>query len=165
MDKKLPAEFGKIVELMTVWATQWEKHILEHGSPLNQTQTEDARFVGVEKPEDVRVLIVPSIPMPHYKLLFSTFIETKIFDAESAGLSLGHGILLKLDAFPRDFWLAHELVHVSQFEKTGGIFPAYEKYLAQCLTDGYRESEMEREADEKAKECLAARGANLDFVF
>lgn len=164
MEKKLPSDFGKIVELMSIWAVQWERHVLQHGISLNEKQKQDAICVGVIKPENVRLLIVPNIPMPHYDLLYSTFIETKIFDVNSLGLSLGHGILLKFDAFPREYWLTHELVHVTQFEKFGGIFPAYEKYLAQCLTEGYAKSEMEREAHEKALECLSARNFNLDLI-
>ncbi|MDM8525064.1 hypothetical protein QUF80_16965 [Desulfococcaceae bacterium HSG8] len=39
--------------------------------------------------------------------------------------------------------VVHELV---QYEKLGGFMPFLEKYLMECITIGYDESPMEKEA-------------------
>ena len=42
--------------------------------------------------------------------------------------------------------IAHELVHVAQYERLGGIEPFLRQYLRECLTVGYDESALENEA-------------------
>lgn len=120
-------------------------------------------MVGVVSPEKVKVLMVPNVPMPHYPLLQSTLIQPNLFDADANGLTLGYGIFLKCVSFPQQYWLTHELVHVAQYERLGGLMPCLRQYLHECLTDGYLESGMEQEAHLTALECLAQKGITFDF--
>jgi hypothetical protein len=42
--------------------------------------------------------------------------------------------------------VVHELVHVAQYERSGGILPFLRRYLFECLTVGYSASPLELEA-------------------
>jgi hypothetical protein len=163
MDFISSPKFDQLVQLMTLWSDQWQAHILEHGKPLNGEEVEDARTVGITSPGKVRVLDVPNIPMPHYPLLRSMLIKPDIFDVDANGLTLEYGIFLKNPSFPRNYWLTHEMVHVAQYERMGGLLPCLRQYLRECLTDGYLESALEKEAHQTAIECLTEKGITFEF--
>lgn len=163
MNQKIAANFDLIVQLMCNWSEQWQQHILRHGVELDAEQISRARCVGVARPEDVRVLYVPNVPMPHYKLLHETFVSSNLFGLNAHGLNLMYGIFLKNDCFPREYWLTHELVHVAQFERLGGLGEGMRQYLKECLTDGYERSALELEAHQTAVECL--KNSDLSFLF
>ena len=40
----------------------------------------------------------------------------------------------------------HELAHVTQYDRLGGILPFLRKYLFECLTMGYESAPLELEA-------------------
>ena len=62
------------------------------------------------------------------------------------GMALGRGIYL----LPGNrASLRHELVHVMQYQRAGGIGRFMHRYLVECMTAGYLESELETEAREK----------------
>ena len=50
--------------------------------------------------------------------------------------------------------IAHELVHVMQYERFGGILPFLRQYLSECLTIGYPEALLEQEAITLSKTML-----------
>ena len=147
--------FDLMVQMLGNWYKAWDAHILQHGSPLDKTQTRVARCVGVTSPERVRVLWIPSIPMPHYPLLYSTLVESRLITPDANGLTVGYGILIKSDAFLAKYWVAHELVHVAQIER-GGSSAVLRQYLSEILTSGYEGSSLEKEAHSTAMNCLAA---------
>jgi len=63
------------------------------------------------------------------------------------GMALGRGIYL----LPRQMAsLRHELVHVAQYERLGGIRPFMKRYLAECLMEGYLSAPLEVEARAKS---------------
>ena len=163
MEQKIADNFDLIVQLMNNWSEQWQQHILRHGVGLSAEQILQARCVGVRHPEKVRILNVPNVPMPHYKLLHETFVSSNLFGLNAHGLSLMYGIFLKNDCFPQEYWLTHELVHVAQFERLGGLAGGMRQYLKECLTDGYESSALEREAHQTAVECL--KNSDLAFLF
>lgn len=156
-------EFDRIVQLMTLWAGQWQEHILRHGDALSNDEIEQARCVGVAEPGKVRVLKVPNIPMPHYPLLHSALIQSNSFDLDANGLTLEYGIFIKSVSFPQQYWVTHELVHVGQYERLGGLKMCLRQYLHECLTVGYLKSNLEQEAHQTALECLAQKGITFDF--
>jgi hypothetical protein len=43
--------------------------------------------------------------------------------------------------------IRHELIHTRQYQEAGSIFEFLRQYLFQCLTGGYANCEMEREAN------------------
>lgn len=165
------AESGNLdfmVTLLGTWYKDWDAHILRHGSPLDETQTRDALCVGVEVPERVRVLRVPNIPMPHYPLLYSKLVESRVITPDASGLTVGYGIFIKSDANIARYWVAHELAHVAQIER-GGSTSVLRQYLSELLTSGYEGSSLEKEAHSTAIGCLAgdesARKELPSFIF
>lgn len=157
------AKFDVIVQLMVGWSEQWQAHILQHGVPLNQEEIRDAACVGVAAPEKVRVLSVPNVPLPHQHILHSTLVKSNIFSLDACGLTLEYGIFLRVGALPPDYWLTHELAHVAQYERMGGLNGCLREYLHECLTVGYESSSFELEAHHLALKCLAQR--NITFAF
>ena len=132
------------------WVREQERRILRNGRPLNETEIEYARRTGIPCPECVRLLVLPEIPTPADGFLgtLARLFRFPLFAA--SGMALGHGIYLADEVAGNRTILVHELVHVSQYERLGGIRRFLKDYLDQCLTDGYENAELEREANETA---------------
>lgn len=130
----------------TRWAEKQESLILREGRPLSEWETMWATDVGVRKPEAVRILPVPRIPTPG-----SWFTRLlRIFTEGPTGMAVNYGIYLEASQATNPSLLVHELTHVAQFERLGGIEAFLKEYITQCIRDGYWESEMEKEAREAA---------------
>ena len=128
------------------WAADQERHILAEGQPLNHEALAFALELEITKPESIRVLEVKSVPLPAPRPLVKLATRWGIPVFEPAGMALGRGIYL-LDGHSRI--LRHELVHVAQYERLGGIEPFMRQYLTECLVHGYLDSPLEVEAREK----------------
>ena len=163
MDELTAAKFDLIVQLMVNWSGQWQQHILKHGAPLDDKGIQDAKCVLIAAPEKVRVLEVPNVPMPPQRLLYSTLVKSGVFSLDACGLTLEYGIFLKTGALPLQYWLTHELVHVAQYERMGGLALCQRQYLQECLRVGYEQSALEQEAHQTALKCLATRGVTFNF--
>lgn len=135
-----------IVPLGTRWAERQEAAILRDGRPLSEWETMWATDVGVRKPESVRILPVPRIPTP-VSWLTKLF---RIFTEGPTGMAVNYGIYLEASQATNPSLLVHELTHVAQFERLGGIESFLREYILQCVQDGYWEAEMEREARDAA---------------
>lgn len=105
-----------------------------------------ATDVGVKKPEFVRILPVPRIPTPG-----SWFTRLlRIFTEGPTGMAVNYGIYLEASQATNPSLLVHELTHVAQFERLGGIEAFLKEYITQCVRDGYWDSELEQEARDAA---------------
>ena len=124
-------EFERLAPLAAQWAQRQEKYVLEHGVPLSVDQTEDARVVGVMEPERVRVLVVDRIPLPADKELAAAARGAQIITEASRGVAMGHAIIIRADSWRDREILLHQLVHVAQCERSGGL----EKFVTEYLTD------------------------------
>jgi hypothetical protein len=147
LDRQMLIErFGELLPLAASWAAAEEERILQDGLPLSPASLRDARALGVRLPERVRWQKVETIPRPVEEVLKLACDAIQFLGPETQGLTLGHGIFIRADrANDRDL-VAHELVHVVQYERMGGIRPFLEQYLMECLTVGYGESPLEQEA-------------------
>ena len=105
-----------------------------------------AAELAIEHPEEIRVMEVKSIPLPAPRPLVKLASRWGLPLFEPAGMTLGRGIYV-LEGHARV--LRHELVHVAQFQRLGGIEPFMRCYLAECLTHGYHDAPLEAEAREK----------------
>lgn len=141
-----PEQFEQILPLATAWAEEQEKHILATGVPLTSSQMADARAVGVARPERVRLLNVPVIPMPAHPILRLTAEATGLMSSSTAGLTLRYGIFIRSDLAGDRALIAHELVHTGQYERCGSVPGFLNQYLHECLTIGYPAAPMEQEA-------------------
>jgi hypothetical protein len=133
-----------VADLMT--ATEAE--VLATGRPLTADELALARSLGVVEPEKVRIAVRETFPLPRDERLIQAAREYGLVlgSQDEAGRTQGHAILLK-PAFaasrPR---LAHELVHVAQFERLGGIEAYARQYLIELLVVGEKRAPLEQEA-------------------
>lgn len=133
------------VPLATMWVANQERRILREGRKLTDEEKTWAATVGVEQVDRVRVLDILKVPLPGSPA--TNFIANRFrYPLDPIGLAAQHGIYLRRDSKNDPSLLVHELVHVAQYERLGGIRPFLIQYLEECLRDGYWEASMELEA-------------------
>ncbi|WP_339109331.1 hypothetical protein [Thioclava sp. GXIMD4216] len=116
-----------------------EAHILAAGRPLTPVEMGFARRAGVAHPEKVRVLAWPQAFRPPEDKAFA-----KVYHPQGAfAITFGYGIALRKEA---PWVLAHELVHVGQYERLGGREAFTRAYLTQTLVLKTYAIPLEREA-------------------
>ena len=146
MENQLASQFETLLPLVISWAREQEQIALSHGVPLTEPELFEARRVGVRNPDKVRLLKVESIPVPSHPLLQAAIRATNLVPAAPRGLTLNYGIFVRADCWGNRPLVVHELVHIAQYERLGGIEQFLRAYLAQCTTVGYTHSAMETEA-------------------
>ena len=122
-------DFERLAPLACQWAKRQEAYILEQGVPLNPKQTADARRAGVTQPERVRVLVVDRIPLPDDKELAEAARHAQIITDSSRGVAIGHGIIIRADSWRNRELFLHQLAHVAQCERSGGLETFVTEYL------------------------------------
>lgn len=131
------------------WAQDQERRILAEGKPLEAQDLAFAAELQIEEPEGIRVLEIDPIPTPLPQPILR-LAETWGFPVFSpAGMTLGRGIYI-LHGHSRV--MRHELVHVAQYQRLGGIGPFMKQYLMECLFHGYFAAPLEEEARELSEE-------------
>lgn len=143
-----------ITPAMTVWAENMERLALEKGVALDSLQWRDALRAGVQRPDMVRILNVDDLPLPDPELTFLAR-ETGIITPTTDGLAFGHGIFLKNNLPDAKRRLIHQLVHCSQYERSGEMRQFIREYVQCCLDFGYAQSPYELEAEARTHEILA----------
>lgn len=146
-----PDQFEEILNLAVAWAEVQERRILASGFALTAMQRSDAQFMGVRYPERVRLLPVVAISRPEHPILKAAAETAQVINPFTRGLTLRYGIYLRADESADRFLIAHELVHVGQYERMGGFQPFLRQYLHECFTIGYNVSPMELEAVRKVE--------------
>lgn len=139
-----------LLDLACEWAEGQQEYILQNGSALSEQQINDAGLAGVNCPEKVRLLEVDEIPWPDNPTLESIGRETGFISDDTEGLALGYGIFLRSGSGRPRLLVAHELVHVAQCERLGGVEEFLRQYLSECANFGYPYAPMEEEAVETA---------------
>jgi hypothetical protein len=155
--------FDRLAPLACQWAKTQEAFILQQGVPLTAAQTADARRAGVQDPTRVRVLVVDRIPLPETKELAEAAKKAQIITDASRGVAIGHGIIIRADSWKNRELFLHQLVHVAQCERSGGL----DSFVTEYLLDrrGSRDfslGSLEDEARSFAREiCAGHQPANL----
>jgi hypothetical protein len=139
-----------LLDLACEWAEGQQDYILQNGAALSESQMNDARLAGVSCPEKVRLLDVDQIPWPDNATLESIGREAGFITDYTEGLTLGYGIFLRSGSAQARRLVVHELVHVAQCERLGGIEQFLQRYVTGCLSFGYHNAPMEEEAVEIA---------------
>jgi hypothetical protein len=116
------------------------------GVPLSEKEITNARAIGVQNPSQVRLLQVETIPRPTQPQLRAACVAIDFLTPAKGGLTLGHGIFIRSDCWGDRSLIVHELVHVAQYERFGGILPFLRSYLFECLTVGYSAAPLELKA-------------------
>lgn len=143
-----------ILPIATRWVAMQETKILEAGEELTPAEKKWAANVGVEDVDKVRVLVVPKIKVP--------------LMGEVIGLAAQYGVYINSDFRTDPSLLVHELTHVAQYERLGGIRPFIIQYFTELsdpicengwsslfrakslLHEGYQNAAMEYEARDAA---------------
>jgi len=141
-------QFHKLLPLACAWAAKQEAVILRHGERLTPDQIEDARMAGVVRPQHVRLLPVPSIPIPEHSGLQAAVEAAGLISPQTTGLSFRYGIFIRSDCWGDRRLVIRELAHTAEYERLGGIRPFLESHLFECLTRGCAGAPMERAAVE-----------------
>lgn len=136
--------------LGTRWVRKQEAAILREGRPLSEWEWRWAQDVGVRRPEEVRILPVPRIPTPGFGLRSFLNRLFGLLTEGPTGMAVNYGIYLEASQATNPSLLVHELVHVAQFERLGGVEAFLKEYLTQCVRDGYWDSDLEQEARQAA---------------
>jgi len=148
----IPTLLNFALPLATSYAEEQEAMILRDGVPLTDQQHADARLAGVKEPQRVRLLKVPVIPTPSQPVLAKANEYVGMIGPQSGSLNYGYGIFIRQDNWDNRAVIVHELVHVSQSERLGGIGAFLKAYLKECLTVGHASSPLEREAITRTQE-------------
>ena len=138
-------EFEALLPRACAWVADQEAIILRGGVALTEELMADARRIGIGEPERVRLMMVEEIPAPKDERLQLAAEATGLLTAATIGLTLRYGIYVR-----QDFWgdrrlVVHELAHVWQYERLGGIRDFLEKYLSECVTAGYPGAPLEQD--------------------
>jgi hypothetical protein len=150
-------KFERLAPLAFQWAKTQEDLILKHGAPLAPGQIADALRCGVHDSSRVRVLVVDRIPLPDDKELAEAARRAQIITEASRGVTIGHGIIIRADCWQNRELLLHQLVHVAQCERSGGLEPFVGQYLCDRRTcSDFRVGSFEDEARGLAREICAA---------
>jgi hypothetical protein len=112
------------------WVTQMEQTCMEIGQPLLPQNWRDGETIGIRELAAVRVMVLNEIPLPSDPELRQLAAQSKLITPTTAGMTFGHGIVLKAGHYNRHL-IAHELVHVMQYERFGGIEPFLVAYISE----------------------------------
>jgi hypothetical protein len=155
--------FDRLSPLACEWAKAQEAFILQQGVPLSAAQAEDARRAGVQDPARVRILVVDRIPLPETKELAEAARKAQIITDSSRGIAIGHGIIIRADSWKNRELLLHQLVHVAQCERSGGLDSFVTEYLLDRRSSrDFSLGSLEDEARTFAREiCAGHQAANL----
>ena len=152
--------FERFLPLAYDWARSLEEYILARGAGLNPRHQEDAHRVGVQNCDRVRVLVVDEIPMPDHPELAEAARRSLIITDASRGVAIGHGIIIRADCWGDRELVVHQLVHVAQCERRGGLEAYVQQYVSERLTcANFTIGSFEEEARRTAQEVCAAPAA------
>lgn len=123
------------------WAEAEAARGIAQGAPLTPAQADDARAVGVARPERIRVVTVDRMPFPETPSLAAIARDTGLL---SPG-TLGHAVYVLRGQDTRRL-LTHEFRHVHQYEAAGSIGAFLARYLQEIATVGYHDAPLEVDA-------------------
>ncbi len=152
--------FEQLFPLAFQWARNIENFVLQHGSPLPRRQVADAHQVGVKELCRVRVLAVDRMPLPEGPELAEAARRTQIITDSCRAIAIGHAVVIRADAWGDRELFLHQLVHVAQCERSGGL----EQWVRQYLDDrmncpNFTIGALEQEARRIAREICTADAA------
>jgi hypothetical protein len=106
------------------------------------------------------LLVVDRIPLPDDPELAQAAGQTQIITPACRGVALGYGIVIRADAWGNRELVVHQLVHVAQCERSGGLESFVQRYLAdRSHSEEFSVGALEEEARKLARD-ICAVGAN-----
>lgn len=145
-------QFVQLLPKACAWASEKEANILQYGTKLSDDQMIDAQAAGVKYPKKIRLLGVQQIALPKDPELAAAAQALGLITPDIVGLTIGYGVFLVGEYLSRRLTIVHELVHVAQYERFGGISQFLKAYLIECNTVQYPNGSLEQEARIKSNE-------------
>jgi hypothetical protein len=145
MSFELEALLPVLIPKAITWAEAHCDHISQIGQPLSEVMLAVAKSVGVRCPEQIRIVEVPSLPLPEDPELQQAALATGMLGSRMHGLTLGYGVYVCVGRWDIRL-LSHEFRHVYQYEQAGSIAAFLPAYLQQIVTVGYANSPFEIDA-------------------
>jgi hypothetical protein len=157
MDRQIAFErLEELLPLAAEWAMEQQQRVLCEGVPLSKKEMADAKAIGVRDPERVRLLRVDSVPVPVHPMLKAAAASINFVTSAPSGLALENGIFVRADHWRDRELIAHELAHIAQYQRLGGVLPFLQTYITQCATVGYQQAPLELEANATAARICSA---------
>ncbi len=99
--------------------------------------------------------------MPDDKELADAARRAQIITEASRAVAIGHGIIVRADSWQNRELLLHQLVHVAQCERSGGLDSFVSEYLADRRSSrNFSLGSLEDEARSRAREiCVGQKAA------
>ena len=144
--EELRRQLDNLLPLICKYIQSQERRILQNGTPLDVDQQIDAYQIGIKSIQKVRLLEVHEIPLPRNSILVDALAQTGLISSQTIGITFRHGIYIRSGHWKDRRLVVHELTHTMQYERLGGIKPFIREYLKECLTLGYPNGALEREA-------------------
>jgi len=134
---------ASLTPLAIQWAAEEEAIALKHGEPLNESELGYAKKIGIQFPEQVRLLKVADMPSPKNPILKKAADEMGNQLSNAHGLTLNKAIFIKQNYWRNLRLIVHELAHTAQYERNGGL-----SLLNQFIIEypDYPHGSLEREA-------------------
>ena len=123
--------FEYLLPLAYQWAKAQEEFVLARGNPLGPRHVQDANLAGVQDCARVRVLVVDRIPLPENPELAEASKRIGIITEDTRCVGFGHALIIRVDAWNDRELILHNLVHIAQSERCGGL----EQWVRQYLVD------------------------------
>jgi hypothetical protein len=134
-----------LIPALIKWAENESAMAFRLGEPLNQTELEFSRKIGIRFPEKVRLLKSSHVPHPPHPEFLRMAAEIGLDLSQNRGMTLGYAIFVR-EAFWRELRLVvHELAHTFQYERHGGL-SLLSQFVHEYFIDGYQNSSLEIEA-------------------
>jgi hypothetical protein len=141
----LRAALPFLIPKAIAWAEAQSSHMAKIGNPLNDALRSVAKSVGVLRPDFIRIVEVPRLPLPDDPDLKQAAQATGLLGPTMVGLTLGYGIYV-CHGHGTVRLLSHEFRHVYQYEQAGSIAAFLPIYLQQIVTVGYKNAPLEADA-------------------
>lgn len=140
----------------TPWAAWHQRRISRSGRPLTAAEEVVARALGLADLRRICVREVGRVPNPLHPALWLLERCGAPCISRVDGITLGRGIYICRESAGSLGLVAHELVHVGQYQRAGSIRAFMVEYIHQCLLHGYFDAPWEVEA--RRKSAAAMRG-------
>lgn len=138
-------ELLRLLPKVIAWAEAQAAETLSRGEPLTDAELRLARAVGVRRPERIRLVEVPELPLPGDPELRAAALETGLIGPQMAGSTLGYAIHV-VEGHRTSRLVSHECRHVHQYEAAGSIAAFLTEYLRQIVEHGYEDAPLEVDA-------------------
>ena len=152
--------FEHLLPLAYEWAKGLEEFALAQGHALGATHAWDAHLAGVQDSARVRVLVVDRIPLPEDPKLAQAARRAGIITEDTRCMGFGHALIVRGDAWNDRELILHNLVHIAQCERTGGLEQWVREYLGNRTNSGnFSVGSLEEEARRVAHEICVGDAA------